>query len=54
VPGNDPVDVSANRLAGLRQQVGPQLQPVLREQDVAEFDFERAFQMVSRMAVRVS
>jgi predicted nucleotidyltransferase component of viral defense system len=54
VPGNEPVDVSANRLAALRQQVGPQLQPVLRAEDFAEFDLERAFQTVATMAARMS
>ena len=54
VPGNEPVDVSANRLAALRQQVGPQLQPVLRAEDFAEFDLERAFQIVRTMAAKMS
>jgi hypothetical protein len=54
VPCNEPVDVSANRLAALRQQVGPQLQPVLRAKDFAEFDLERAFQIVTRMAAKMS
>lgn len=54
VPGNEPVDVSANRLAALRQQVGPQLQPVLRAKDFAEFDLKRAFQTVATMAAKMS
>jgi len=54
VPGNEPVDVSANRLAALRQQVGPQLQPVLRAEDFAEFDLERALQIVTTMAAKMS
>jgi predicted nucleotidyltransferase component of viral defense system len=54
VPGNEPVDVSATRLAALRQQVRPQLQPVLRAEDFAEFDLERAFQTVATMAAKMS
>ncbi len=50
VPGNDAVDVSNERLAALRQQVDPQLKPVLRESDFQEFDLERAFQIVAEMA----
>lgn len=50
VPGNDPVDVSDARLAGLRKQIEPQLKPVLREQDFGEFDLERAFKIVVDMA----
>jgi hypothetical protein len=50
--GNEPVDVSAARLAELRQQVGPQLQPVLRGKDFAEFEVERAFRLVADMAAQ--
>lgn len=50
VPGNEPVDVSAQRLAALRKQIEPQLRPVLREQDFAEFDLDRAFKTVVEMA----
>lgn len=54
VRGNDPVDVSTRRLADLRHRVGPQLQPVLRTKDFAEFDVERAFRIVAGMAARMS
>ncbi|MBA3355595.1 MAG: hypothetical protein H0U18_06580 [Pyrinomonadaceae bacterium] len=50
VPGNDAVDVSNQRLAALRQQVEPQLKPVLRASDFQEFDLEVAFQIVAEMA----
>ena len=50
VPGNDPVDVSAARLASLRQQLKAELRPVLRDPDVAEFDLNRAFTSVARVA----
>jgi len=50
IPGNDPVDVSERRLNELRRQVEPQLRPVLREQDFAEFDLDRAFNIVLKMA----
>ena len=53
IPSNDPVDVSAGRLAVLRQQVEPQLKPVLRAADYADFDLERAFKMVTEMAAKV-
>lgn len=54
VRGNDPVDVSAARLAALRRQIIPQLQPVLRAGDFAEFDAERAFRLVADMAAQTS
>jgi predicted nucleotidyltransferase component of viral defense system len=50
IPGNDPVDVSEQRLDELHRQVEPQLRPVLREQDFAEFDLDRAFNIVLKMA----
>lgn len=53
VPGNEPVDVSGERLAALRKQIESQLRPVLREQDFAEFDLDRAFETVVEMAKTV-
>ena len=53
VPGNDPVDVSRERLAALRQQVEPQLRSVLREEDFSEFDLNRAFDIGVTMAKAV-
>jgi len=54
VRGNEPVDISAARLAELRQQVEPQLRPVLRREDFAEFDVDRAFRLVTDLAAKVS
>lgn len=53
IPGNDPADVSANRLAALRQQLEPQLRSVLRAEDFRAFDLDRAFGIVARMAMRL-
>jgi predicted nucleotidyltransferase component of viral defense system len=50
VPGNDPVDISRQRLTALRRQVDPQLRPVLREKDYTEFDLDRAFKIGVEMA----
>lgn len=50
VSGNDPVDISAARLAGLRPQLEAQLKPVLRARDFADFDLERAFATVASVA----
>lgn len=50
VPGNEPVDVSAARLAALKPQLESQLKPVLRDRDFAEFDLERAFATVAEVA----
>lgn len=54
VPGNEPVNVTAERLAILRQQDGAQLKPVLRELDFSAFDLDRAFGVVAAMAARLS
>lgn len=53
VPGNDPVDVSAARLAALRPQLEPQLRAVLRAGDFAEFDLDRAFATVASVAAEL-
>ena len=53
IPGNDPVDVSERRLESLRHQVEPQLKPVLRENDFAEFNLDRAFGISLTMAKAV-
>ena len=50
IPGNEPVDVSEDRLTALRRQLEPELKPLLRASDFVEFDLERAFRTVSAMA----
>ena len=46
VPGNDAVDVSAEKLQKLEEQVEKRLKPVLREIDFADFDLDRGFDAV--------
>jgi len=53
VPGNDPIDVSGDRLKALRQQLNSQLKSVLRDKDFAEFDLDRAFGTVAAVAARL-
>ena len=53
VPGNDPMDVSGDRLKALRQQLNSQLKSVLRDRDFAEFDLDRAFGAVVAVAARL-
>jgi predicted nucleotidyltransferase component of viral defense system len=53
VPGNEQIDISAERLAALRRQLDAQLRPVLRETDFTEFDLDRAFRIVAEMAQAV-
>jgi len=50
VPGNDPVDVSPDRLSALRPQREAQLKAVLRARDFTEFDLDRAFAIVAEVA----
>ncbi|MBI4633814.1 MAG: nucleotidyl transferase AbiEii/AbiGii toxin family protein [Deltaproteobacteria bacterium] len=50
VPCNEPVDISPERLATLRQQLHAELKTVLREKDFREFDLERAFRIVKDVA----
>jgi predicted nucleotidyltransferase component of viral defense system len=53
IPGNEPVDVSPERLALLRQQLDTELKTVLREKDFRDFDLERAFRIVKDVAVLI-
>ena len=53
VPGNDPVDVSGERVKALRQQLGSRLKPVLRAKDFSEFDLDRAFRTVADVAAMI-
>jgi len=53
VPGTGPVDLSPDRVAQLRQQLESDLQPVLREQDYAQFDLVRAVETVRTVARRL-
>jgi hypothetical protein len=53
VPGNEPIDVSPERLTALRQQLDTELRTVLREKDFREFDLERAFRIVKDVAAMI-
>jgi predicted nucleotidyltransferase component of viral defense system len=46
VPGNEPVDLSPERLFMLQRQLNRELKTVLREKDFREFDLTRAFEIV--------
>lgn len=53
VPGNEPVDVTVDRLRILERQLEPQLRSVLREQDFHGFDLAAAFHLAVEMAARL-
>jgi hypothetical protein len=50
VPGTAAVDVSLDRVGQLRSQLEADLRPVLREQDFAQFDLERAVGIIDSVA----
>jgi len=50
VPGCEPVNVGPERAAELRRQVEARLRPVLRQDDYDQFDLDRAFGAVARIA----
>jgi predicted nucleotidyltransferase component of viral defense system len=54
MPGTSPVDVSAERLASLRHQREARLRSVLREQEYARFDLERAIETVRGVALELA
>jgi len=47
--GNDPPDISRERLAGLFNQLEARLKPVLRPKDFETFDLERAIEHITKM-----
>jgi len=49
VPGNDPPNLSQERLAALRSQLEPRLKPVLRQDDYNAFDLDRAVEIVKTL-----
>jgi hypothetical protein len=53
IPGNPPVDMSAERLAALRRQLDTRLRPVLRDRDLHDFDLERAVGIVVAVGERL-
>jgi len=54
VPGNAPVDVSAERKWELDRQLEGQLKPVLRPADFAKFNFDETFELVCSIANALS
>lgn len=54
VDGNEPVDVSDSRLAGLKRQLNAQLEPVLKPDDFGRFDLGRATDRVKTVASAVA
>jgi predicted nucleotidyltransferase component of viral defense system len=54
VPGNAPVDVSAERKQELDKQLEGQLKPVLRPADFVRFNFDEAFALVYSMVKAIS
>ncbi|MDN5940762.1 MAG: nucleotidyl transferase AbiEii/AbiGii toxin family protein [Nitrospira sp.] len=50
VPGNEPIDVSEERLNALKKQLEPGLKTVLRAKEFEAFDLDRAFSIVSKVA----
>lgn len=53
VPGNHPVDVSAERKSELQKQVQAQLRSVLRHKDFDTFDLDEAFDIVNKVAEKI-
>ena len=53
VPGNGAIIIGHDRLTELRGQLDTRLKPVLRERDFVEFDLDRAYEMVIKMAKSV-
>ena len=53
VAGNKPVDLSAAKIATLRDQVETHLRPVLRTSDYAAFNLQRVVSMLEELVRRL-
>ncbi|MFB3886128.1 MAG: nucleotidyl transferase AbiEii/AbiGii toxin family protein [Thermodesulfobacteriota bacterium] len=53
VPGNDPVNLEPSRKEVLKTLLIAELKPILREQDLQEFDLERAFNLVAQIGSKI-
>lgn len=54
VPGNRPIDLTPARKDKLKTQINTELKPVLRPSDFENFDLDRAFGLVARIAEKRS
>ena len=54
IPGTSPVDVSEDRIGQLQRQLEAQLRPVLRQQEFAQFDLDRAIGTVRAVAREIA
>ena len=53
IPGNEPIDVSDERLSRLRRQLDTELRSVLRERDFADFNSDAAVAAMVELANRL-
>ena len=53
VPCNEPVMINPQRKKQLVSQINAELKPVLRNQDLAQFDFELVYELVEKISKKV-
>ena len=53
VPGNEPVIINPQRKKQLLNQIDAELKPVLRNQDLAQFDFELVYDLVEKVSKKI-
>ena len=54
IPGNDSIFICELRKKQLQDQIETELKPVLRDKDYKQFEFELVYNLVERMAQKVS
>lgn len=54
IPGVNVIDLSENRIRILNKQIVTELKPVLRNEDYASFDFDRAIKIIIGMTKRLN
>jgi predicted nucleotidyltransferase component of viral defense system len=53
IPGNEPIMITPKRKKQLKEQIYTELKPVLRDEDLKQFDFETAYSLVETIASKI-
>jgi hypothetical protein len=53
IPSNEPIMISPLRKKQLKEQINTELKPVLRDEDLKQFDFEEVYILVEEIAKKI-
>lgn len=53
IPGNGPIMITPKRKKQLKEQINTELKPVLKDEDLEEFDFESVYSLIEMVAKKI-